>query len=267
MRHGKTHCVSAIVTFILLKKNRLVGSGEYETYLVVYSDKTFFSSPRPVDCAVVDWTVQAGHDYRTTVIVRLYHRPAVAREAFRFLEDQEDLEQLSVSATDNAGNDSCDEAGESSEDVGISLDWKPGIRSETLSDFPDQYRQSYSTSQDQCRQSYPTSQADIGQFDSRSIVIKEDLDAESPTRIVEVPSEMKNSAERLGSEDRFDLIGKTIALKLRNLPKGQMLIAENLIHQVLFQAELETLSFQHRIVGETRRNQDEYCYQAQNSTE
>ncbi|BES93700.1 Alcohol dehydrogenase transcription factor Myb/SANT-like [Nesidiocoris tenuis] len=177
-------------------------------------------------------------------------------EGRRFLEDQEDLEQLSVSATDNAGNDSCDEAGESSEDVGISLDWKPGIRSESLSDFQDQYRQSY-----------PTSQVDVGQFESRSIVIKEDLDAESPTRIVEVPSEMKNSAERLGSEDRFDLIGKTVALKLRNLPKGQMLIAENLIHQVLFQAELETLSFQHRIVGETRRNQDEYCYQAQNSTE
>lgn len=50
-------------------------------------------------------------------------------------------------------------------------------------------------------------------------------------------------------EDRFDVIGKTIAIKLRGLPKQQMLIAEKLMNDTLFQAEMGSLTLSHRLDG------------------
>lgn len=44
------------------------------------------------------------------------------------------------------------------------------------------------------------------------------------------------------TEDRFDVICKTVAMKLRELPKHQMLIAEKLINDTLFQAEMGNLT-------------------------
>lgn len=43
-------------------------------------------------------------------------------------------------------------------------------------------------------------------------------------------------------DDPFDTIGKRVAMKLRRLPKQQMLIAEKLINDTLFHAELGHLS-------------------------
>ncbi|XP_067135388.1 uncharacterized protein [Centruroides vittatus] len=51
-------------------------------------------------------------------------------------------------------------------------------------------------------------------------------------------------------DDRFDIFGKNVAIKLRELPKQQMLIAEKLINETLFQAELGTLSLSHKLVYE-----------------
>ncbi|XP_023228021.1 uncharacterized protein LOC111628457 [Centruroides sculpturatus] len=50
--------------------------------------------------------------------------------------------------------------------------------------------------------------------------------------------------------DRFDIFGKNVAMKLRGLPKQQMLIAEKLINETLFQAEMGTLTLFHKLVYE-----------------
>lgn len=42
-------------------------------------------------------------------------------------------------------------------------------------------------------------------------------------------------------EDRFDIFGKNVAVKLRDLPKDQRLIAEKIINDTLFQAEMGNL--------------------------
>lgn len=42
-------------------------------------------------------------------------------------------------------------------------------------------------------------------------------------------------------DDSFDAVGRLVATKLRRLPKEQMLIAEKLINDILFQAELGNL--------------------------
>jgi len=52
-------------------------------------------------------------------------------------------------------------------------------------------------------------------------------------------------------EDRFDVIGKSVAMKLRDLPKDQMLIAEKIIHETLFQAEIGNLTMSHKVTNET----------------
>ncbi|GBP09543.1 hypothetical protein EVAR_76553_1 [Eumeta japonica] len=43
-------------------------------------------------------------------------------------------------------------------------------------------------------------------------------------------------------DDRFDIFGKNIAIKLRELPKQQRLIAEKIINETLFQAEMGNLT-------------------------
>lgn len=44
------------------------------------------------------------------------------------------------------------------------------------------------------------------------------------------------------TEDQFDIVGKNIATKLRALPKRQRIIAEKLINEALFEAEVGTLN-------------------------
>lgn len=43
-------------------------------------------------------------------------------------------------------------------------------------------------------------------------------------------------------EDRYDLVGKTIAMKLRGLGDRQSLIVEKKINDILFEAEMDTLN-------------------------
>ncbi|XP_023241025.1 uncharacterized protein LOC111639383 [Centruroides sculpturatus] len=51
-------------------------------------------------------------------------------------------------------------------------------------------------------------------------------------------------------DDRFDIFGKNVAMKLRGLPKQQMLIAEKLINETLFQAEMGNLNCSHKLMYE-----------------
>lgn len=50
-------------------------------------------------------------------------------------------------------------------------------------------------------------------------------------------------------EDRFDMSGKTVAMKLRDLPKDQMLSADRIINDTLFLAEMGSLTLNHRVVN------------------
>lgn len=47
-------------------------------------------------------------------------------------------------------------------------------------------------------------------------------------------------------DDRFDVFGKNVAIKLRDLPREQRLIAEKIINDTLFQAEMGQLTFPHQ---------------------
>lgn len=58
-------------------------------------------------------------------------------------------------------------------------------------------------------------------------------------------------------EDRFDIIGKAIAIKLRGLPKQQMLISEKIINDALFQAEMGCLTMTHKLVNEATHVQNQ----------
>lgn len=44
----------------------------------------------------------------------------------------------------------------------------------------------------------------------------------------------KHSKKNVTKEDHFDVINKIVAMKLRDLPKNQLLIAENFITDTLF---------------------------------
>jgi len=50
-------------------------------------------------------------------------------------------------------------------------------------------------------------------------------------------------------EDRFDISGKTVAMTLRDLPKDQILFADRIINDTLFQAEMGSLTLNHRVVN------------------
>lgn len=43
-------------------------------------------------------------------------------------------------------------------------------------------------------------------------------------------------------EDEFDIVGKNVAAKLRQIPRTQRIFAEKLINEVLFEAQLGTLN-------------------------
>lgn len=49
-----------------------------------------------------------------------------------------------------------------------------------------------------------------------------------------LPTVKKHSKKNVTKEDHFDVIDKIVAMKLRDPPKNQMLIAENVINDYLF---------------------------------
>lgn len=49
-------------------------------------------------------------------------------------------------------------------------------------------------------------------------------------------------------EDEFDIVGKNVAAKLRQLPPTQRIFAERLINEVLFEAQLGTLTRESGVV-------------------
>uniref|UniRef100_A0A2S2QRJ1 MADF domain-containing protein n=1 Tax=Sipha flava TaxID=143950 RepID=A0A2S2QRJ1_9HEMI len=50
-------------------------------------------------------------------------------------------------------------------------------------------------------------------------------------------------------DDRFDIFGKNVAMKLRDLTKEQRIFAENIINEALFLGEMDTLTIDHKILG------------------
>ncbi|CAG5024716.1 unnamed protein product [Parnassius apollo] len=52
----------------------------------------------------------------------------------------------------------------------------------------------------------------------------------------------KRPASALATEDRYDLLGRSIAMKLRSLDKRQRLIAEKIINDTLFDAEMGNMN-------------------------
>ncbi|KAF5276610.1 hypothetical protein FQR65_LT16268 [Abscondita terminalis] len=61
-------------------------------------------------------------------------------------------------------------------------------------------------------------------------------------------------------EDRFDVVGKTIAMKLRDLPRQQMLLAGKIINETLFEAEMGNLTVCHKLISQpaTSQSQQEF---------
>lgn len=53
-------------------------------------------------------------------------------------------------------------------------------------------------------------------------------------------------------EDRFDVFGKNVAMKLRDLPRQQRVIAEKLINDALSEGEMNNLNMTHRITSFTQ---------------
>ena len=93
--------------------------------------------------------------------------------------------------------------------------------------------------------SYATNDGMPGQFDDR---FSRPLDNES---------------------DRFDIFGKLVACKLRSLPKQQQLIAEKIINETLFEAEMGFLTLSHKLASSSNhiqpQQQSHHFYKADQS--
>jgi hypothetical protein len=63
-----------------------------------------------------------------------------------------------------------------------------------------------------------------------------------------VLSLVNDRLQDLGKEDMFEITGKNVASKLRILTKEQRIIAEKLIYDVLYEAQLDTLARNSRII-------------------
>ncbi|XP_055626594.1 uncharacterized protein LOC129768757 [Toxorhynchites rutilus septentrionalis] len=75
----------------------------------------------------------------------------------------------------------------------------------------------------------------------------ETFDAPTPHQEMSPIGDLREA--QLNREDRFDVFGKHLAMKLRDLSKQQRIIAEKLISEVLFEAEMDSLTVTHRVVG------------------
>lgn len=60
--------------------------------------------------------------------------------------------------------------------------------------------------------------------------------------MLSVKDHFKRPASASATEDRYDLLGRSIAMKLRPLDKRQCLIAEKIINDTLFDAEMGNLN-------------------------
>lgn len=62
------------------------------------------------------------------------------------------------------------------------------------------------------------------------------------------------------TNDRFDIYGANVAAKLRDLPKHQRILAEKIINETLFLAEMETLTISHQVMDSTSVRFNNYGY-------
>jgi len=61
-------------------------------------------------------------------------------------------------------------------------------------------------------------------------------------------------------DDRFDVFGKNVAMKLRDLSNSQRVLAEKLINDILFEAEMNNLTISHKLVQQNQQNYGPYSY-------
>lgn len=66
-------------------------------------------------------------------------------------------------------------------------------------------------------------------------------------------------------EDRYDVFAKSVAIKMRELSKTQRLIAEKIINDTLFEAELGNLTFTHKLHNDNHTQQFTFDQQPQYS--
>ena len=59
-------------------------------------------------------------------------------------------------------------------------------------------------------------------------------------------------------EDRFDVYGRNVGMKLRDLPKEQRLLAERIINDTLFVAEMGKLDLTHKLISDQVINRPIY---------
>ncbi|VVC39605.1 Hypothetical protein CINCED_3A001302 [Cinara cedri] len=77
-------------------------------------------------------------------------------------------------------------------------------------------------------------------INSEVYLIKDDL--------LSVQNHLKRPASQ---DDRYDIFGKGVALKLRDLNKTQRLLAEKMINEALFEAEMGNLTMLHKVMTPT----------------
>ncbi|KAF5281599.1 hypothetical protein FQR65_LT02919 [Abscondita terminalis] len=70
----------------------------------------------------------------------------------------------------------------------------------------------------------------------------------------EVLRTVSDHFKRPKTEDRFDVFGKNIGLKLRELPKRQRILAEKIINETLFLAEMDALTMSHSVKSSAFEN-------------
>lgn len=63
-------------------------------------------------------------------------------------------------------------------------------------------------------------------------------------------------------DDRYDILGKGVALKLRDLEKTQRLLAEKIINETLFEAETGNLTISHKVMTPKTTKFDEVYYRS-----
>lgn len=58
-------------------------------------------------------------------------------------------------------------------------------------------------------------------------------------------------------DDRYDILGKSVALRLRELPSQQKIIAEKIIHDTIYEAEMGSLTIHHKVIN-TQNNYNHF---------
>ncbi|GFO44945.1 hypothetical protein PoB_007145000 [Plakobranchus ocellatus] len=121
-------------------------------------------------------------------------------------------------------------------DLDVSLDVEDSL-SETRSELGEQGLEPRPEAKPGPSHSHISSQSRARKTTKRKVTEKDDL-------LKHAQSESLHSRVPPQREDQFDLYGKTVAHKLRGLPRNQRLFAERLCSEVLFEAELGNLTRQ-----------------------